>query len=215
MNQTALTVIGEDPTPQTKMGSTTVSELTTMDLRIVGDHEEDTTVGLVIDRASEDLTMDLLGIDRVTEDMTMDHQGIGRVFEGMTMDPQEIDQVTEDLTMGLLGINQVTKGMMMDHVIDRQTEDMTMDPLGIDRDTVGTTMVPGEMIGMEIEEKDLAVGGILAIETGIVAEHLIHVSCKNTLTLGPTEWFSTECCKPSQITFPGTGAQTSQTTSRA
>lgn len=223
VNQTALTVTGEDPTPQTKMGSTTVSDLTTMDLRIVGDHEEDTTVGLVIDRASEDLTMDLHGIDRVTEDMTMVHQGIGQVFEGMTMD-QGTDQVTEHMTMSL-GINQVTRAMMTDHVIDRPIEDMTMDPLGIDRDIVGTMMdlvidrvmvgtvdtmmVPGEMTGMEIEigGKDLAVAGIPVTETGIVAEHLIHVSCKNrgrdtiimfcffdSLTLDPT----TECKTPTK-----------------
>lgn len=98
----------------------------------------------------------------------------------------EID-ITTTLALGIVGVHEDTTA---DLGTDRAIEDMTMDLLGTDRDTVGivgtmtveivaTMMVRGdettelriggEMIGMEIVtgEKDLAVRGIMAIETGV------------------------------------------------
>ena len=186
MSQIALTVIGEGPNPhRIKMVLTTGNDHTTMDLGIVGDHEEDTIVDHVIDRVIEDMTM-ALGIDRAIGDMTMDLLGIDRVIKGMTMDP--------------LGIDRATKALMMDQLVtDHATEDTTMGPPAKDRDiedttmgrhvidrvsgrvgTTGMMMVHEEMIGMEIEEKDLAVDGIMVIETGMRTVHITSANLSKT-----------------------------------
>ena len=180
MSQIALTVIGEGPSHhRIKTVLTTENDHTTMVLGIVGDHEEDTIVDRVIDRVIEDMTM-ALGIDRATGDMTMDLLGIDRVFEGMTM--------------VLPGIDRATKALMMEQLVtDHATEDTTMGPLAKDRDiedmtmgrhvtnrvsgrvgTTGMMTVHEEMIGMEIEEKDLAVDGIMVIETGML--RTVHIT---------------------------------------
>ena len=181
MSRIALTVTGEGLSHhQIKMVLTIENDHATMDLGIDGDHEEDSTMDHVIDRVIKEMTM-AFGIDRATGDLTMDLLGI--------------DRVIEDMTKVLPEIGRATKGLMMDQLVtDRATEDTMMDPLAIDRDFEDTTMghhvinrVSGrvgtmgrkmmaheEMIGMEIEieEKDLAVDGIMVTETGMRTVHI-------------------------------------------
>ena len=177
MSQIALTVIGEGPSPhRIKTVLTTENDHTTTVLGIVGDHEEDTIVDRVIDRVIEDMTM-ALGIDRATVDMTMDLLGIDRVFEGMTM---VVDRATKVLMMEQLVTDHATEDTTMGPLAkDRDIEDMTMGRHVINRvsgrvGTTGMMTVHEEMIGMEIEEKDLAVDGIMVIETGML--RTVHIT---------------------------------------